>query len=62
MKKILFTVLSCVLCICLIQPTSAYSSDIDKIYENEIKCSIIAGDGSAENPYILDNESAPMFT
>lgn len=62
MKKLLFILLSCFMCVCLVQPATAHSSNIDKIYENEIKKSIITGDGSAENPYILDKESAPMFT
>lgn len=32
------------------------------IYEEEINSAIIAGDGSFDNPYILDQEKAPEFT
>lgn len=37
-------------------------SDMDKIYEKEISKSIINGDRSAEHPYIIDEETAPMFS
>lgn len=37
-------------------------SNLDIIYEKEISESIISGDGSAENPYILNSETSPMFT
>lgn len=41
---------------------SAIESDMDKIYEKEISKSIISDDKSAEHPYIIDEETAPMFS
>ena len=45
-----------------INVTPVFAADLDVIYEKEISESIIAGDGSAENPYILNEETSPMFT
>ena len=45
-----------------INVTPVFAADLDDIYEKEISESIIAGDGSAENPYILNEETSPMFT
>ena len=48
----------------LLTPSSvlAYDSELNEIYESEIKNSIISGDGSAENPYKLDVNTSPNFT
>lgn len=41
---------------------SDYNIDLNEIYEQEIKSSIISGDGSAEHPYVLNTDVAPNFT
>ena len=64
LKKIfvIVSILSLGLGIINAYPVSAMESDIDKIYEEEISKSIISGDGSAEHPYIINEETAPMFS
>lgn len=42
-------------------PVLAIEPDMNEIYEEEISKSIITGDGTAENPYIIDEAIAPMF-
>ena len=62
--KIMFIIISILsLSIGIIKacPVLAIEPDMDEIYEEEISKSIITGDGTAENPYIIDEETAPMF-
>lgn len=64
LKKIfvIISVLLLTLGIIKVYPVSAMELDMDKKYEEEISKSIISGDGSAEHPYVINEETAPMFS
>lgn len=63
MKKLLILIFSVSLFFgtIMVKPIFA-TSDLDEIYQEEISDSIISGDGSADNSYIINPNSAPMFT
>ena len=42
-------------------PVSA-TTDLSIIYDEEISQSIISGDGTAEHPFVINHETAPLFT
>lgn len=60
MKKI-FTLL---LSVCLMLPmfNNVKAIDNDSIYQSELENAVVSGDGSAENPYVLNEDKSPLFT
>lgn len=59
---VIISILSLSLGLINVRPVFAIESDMDKIYEEEISKSIVSGDGTAENPYIINDKTAPMFS
>lgn len=63
MKKIVLISLSVITFLSSIFSTHVKALDSkDLIFEEKINKSVIAGDGSFDNPYIVDPEKAPEFT
>lgn len=65
-KKLVICMFAFTLCVGLVNKYDVYAKgdvnrNIDTIYEDEIDASIVSGDGTSENPYILDYDKAPMF-
>lgn len=47
--------------IMLIPIHNANALDVDELIDNELKVAIILGDGTADNPYVVDYNKAPHF-
>lgn len=65
-RKLFVFLLILTLSIGLVSKSDVYAKDnldesTNTIYEDEIEASIVSGDGTSENPYILDYDKAPMF-
>lgn len=61
MKKITSLILTLFMIVVLIPKQEVSAIDIDKVYDEELKVAIISGDGSEDNPYVVDYDKAPNF-
>lgn len=61
MNKILKLLFSFALVVSLIPKSEVSALNTEELIEDELKVAIISGDGSEENPYVVDYEKAPHF-
>lgn len=61
MKKTLKVLLSIAIILTIFTPKKILALDEHAIIEEELKIAILSGDGSDENPYVIDPTLAPVF-
>lgn len=61
MKRKLAFFLVFIMVFALIPQVEVNAMNYDNIYEKELSNAVISGDGSTENPYVVNYEKAPHF-
>lgn len=61
LNRVLKCIISLSMVVMLITITKVNAVDEEQLIEDELEIAIISGDGSADNPYVVDYDKAPNF-